>query len=363
MHLLWRRNVFDLFFSLFLIYLECNSITGVKIIGHDASVKKGGNITLSCHLTETEENLTHIVWQKQTRENPKQETFLIIDKDGKTEHKNDLLDKVKFIGNIKEKNGSVQLLGMTLMDDGIYTCIFIFPSGKNQTNINVTVLVPPVGNVTGKTHVSGPFNIILASCVASNGRPAAEVFWRLGALNDSLRTETSYTEQTDGSVTAVSHILGAPSKDLNQKKIQCVVKHSTLTKELELDYIINVHYPPELVVISPDDPTQTQEYLCSVNCNPTPTSYIWIKVNGSTPRSEGNKLFIPKSSSDFNGVYICTASNLYGSASGFLYVNNTGSTDDCWLLLGLVFSCAVLWISLAYIFEQWWKNASCSTLK
>uniref|UniRef100_A0A8C2HMH4 Ig-like domain-containing protein n=1 Tax=Cyprinus carpio TaxID=7962 RepID=A0A8C2HMH4_CYPCA len=110
------------------------------IIGHDASVKIGGNVTLFCHLTETEDNLIHVIWQKQTRENPKQETFLIIDKDGKTEHKNDLLDKVKFIGNIKEKNGSVQLLGMTLLDDGIYTCIFIFPSGQNQTNINVTVL-------------------------------------------------------------------------------------------------------------------------------------------------------------------------------------------------------------------------------
>ncbi|XP_026128148.1 nectin-3 [Carassius auratus] len=350
MHLLlWRRNVFDLFFSLFFFYLKCNSITAV---GHDVSVKKGGNITLFCHLIETEENLIHIIWQKQTRETPKPETFLIVDKDGKTENKNDLLDKFKFTGNIKEKNGSVQLLGMTLQDDGIYTCISIFPNGKTQTDINVTVRVPPVGNVTGKTHVWGHSDIILASCVASHGRPAAEVFWRLGALNDSLRTETSSTEHTDGSVTSVSHTLGAPSKDLNQKKIQCVIKHSTLTKELELDYIINVHYPPDLVVISPDDPTQTQEYLCSVDCNPAPTSYIWIKLNGSTLRSEGNKLFIPKSSTDSNGVYICTASNQYGSASGFLYVNNTGSTDDCWLLFGLVFSCAVLWISLAYILSS-----------
>uniref|UniRef100_A0A8C1E062 Ig-like domain-containing protein n=1 Tax=Cyprinus carpio carpio TaxID=630221 RepID=A0A8C1E062_CYPCA len=126
--------VYSLFFFLFTYF------AGVKIIGHDASVKIGRNITLFCHLTETEDNLIHVIWQKQTRENPKQETFLIIDKDGKTEHKNDLLDKVKFIGNIKEKNGSVQLLGMTLLDDGIYTCIFIFPSGQNQTNINVTVL-------------------------------------------------------------------------------------------------------------------------------------------------------------------------------------------------------------------------------
>ncbi|XP_059417301.1 nectin-3-like [Carassius carassius] len=319
----------------------------VKIIGHDTSVIKGGNVTLFCNLTETKENFTYIVWQKQTRGNPEKET----NKDHKTEH-NHLLDKVKFIGNIKEKNGSIQLLGMTLQDDGIYTCIFIFPSGKNQTNINITVLVPSVGKVIGRTHVSGHFDKILASCVAHNGRPAADVFWRLSALNDSLRTETSYTEHKDGSVTAVSHILGAPSKYLNQKKIQCVVKHSTLTKELEVDYVINIHYPPELVEISPDNPTETQQYLCSVDCNPTPTSFIWTKVKGSTLHSDSNKLFVPKSSSDFNGIYICTASNQYGSASGFLYVHKPGSADDCWFPLGLVFSCAVLWFFSGLRIEQ-----------
>lgn len=93
-----------------------------------------------CHLTETEENLTRIVWQKQTRGNPELHTFFIIHKDGKTEHKNDLQDKLEFIGNFKERNGSIRLLGMSLLDDGIYTCIFnTFPSGQVLTNINVTV--------------------------------------------------------------------------------------------------------------------------------------------------------------------------------------------------------------------------------
>ncbi|XP_051762353.1 nectin-3 isoform X4 [Ctenopharyngodon idella] len=340
-----RRNAFDLsLYGLFLIYLKCFSIAGVKIIGHDITVVKEGSATLFCHLTEIEENLTHITWQKQTGENPEQETFLI-HKDGKTELKNDIQDKVKFTGNIKEKNGSIQLLGVSLLDDGIYTCIFnTFHSGQIQTNINVMVLVPPVGSVTGSTHVSDHYEVTLASCEASKARPAAEVLWRLGALNDSLRTETSCTEHSDGTFTVVNHILGAPHKHLNQRKIQCVVKHSTLTKELELDYMINVHYPPELVVVIPDDPKEAEEYRCVVDCNPTPTSYIWIKVNGSTPHSEGNKLFIPKSSSDFNGVYICTASNEYGSASGVLYVGNTGSTDVCWDLFGFIVNCAILGI-------------------
>lgn len=102
-------------------------------------------------------------------------------------------------------------------------------------------VVPPAGKVTGSTHVSDHYIVTLASCVASNARPAAEVLWRLGAHSDSLRTESSRTQHSDGTVTIVTHILGAPSKHLNQKKIQCVVKHSSLTTPLELDYVINVH--------------------------------------------------------------------------------------------------------------------------
>ncbi|XP_056125888.1 nectin-3 [Rhinichthys klamathensis goyatoka] len=346
-----RRNACDLsLYGLVLIYLKCSSIAGVKIMGHDTTVMEGGNATLFCHLTETEENLTRIVWQKQTRGIHEKHSFFIIHKDGKTEHKNYLKDTVRFIGNFKENNGSIQLLGLSLLDDGIYTCIFnTFPSGQILTNINVTVHVPPAVKVMGSTHFSDHYDVTLASCVASNARPAAEVLWRLGALDDSLRTETSCTQHSDGTVTVVANILGAPSKHLNQKKIQCVVKHSTLTKQLELDYVINVHYPPELVVIIPDDPTEAEEYHCLVDCNPAPTSYIWIKVNGSTPHSEGNKLFIPKSSSDVNGVYVCTASTGYGSVSGVLYVDNTGSTDVCWDLLGFISSCAILGFTVVFI--------------
>lgn len=103
-------------------------------------------------------------------------------------------------------------------------------------------LVPPVVTVDGKAHVSADSEVTLASCFASNARPAADVMWRLGDLNDSLRTKTDYMVHPDGTFTVVSHLLGAPLKHLNQKKIQCVVTHSTpRTEEYHLDYVINVH--------------------------------------------------------------------------------------------------------------------------
>ncbi|XP_052004735.1 poliovirus receptor homolog isoform X2 [Xyrauchen texanus] len=318
---------------------------GVNVVGHDTAVLNGQNATLFSELTETKDAITRIVWQKKTRENPEETTFFIIRQDGKTEHRNGLGDRVKFIGNIAEKKGTIQLVEMRILDEGIYTCIFnLFPSGPFETNINVTVLVPPVVILTEKAPVAGNLEVTLASCFAYNARPAAEVFWRLGALNNSLRTETSHTVHPNGTVTVVSILLGVPDKYLNQRKVQCVAKHSTLTKEL--DYTISIHYPPEPVMIVADSPT---EFHCKVDGNPILT-YTWSRDNKITPYYEGSKLLIPKQSSDFNGLYICNASNKYGSSSGSLYLHvHTESSIICWGLFGFVICSAVLGIVVGNI--------------
>uniref|UniRef100_A0A8C2IHV7 Si:ch211-141e20.2 n=1 Tax=Cyprinus carpio TaxID=7962 RepID=A0A8C2IHV7_CYPCA len=112
----------------------------VKVIGNDATVIYEENITLSCQLTDSDDQLTRIIWKKKTRENPEEKFFFSIRSGDKTEHSNGLGNRVQFIGNFAEKNGSIQLLRMRLLDEGIYTCIFnLINSGPFETNINATV--------------------------------------------------------------------------------------------------------------------------------------------------------------------------------------------------------------------------------
>lgn len=93
-----------------------------------------------CHLTKTDDTLTRILWKKKTQENPEEKIFFVIHPDGTTEHSNGLGNRIQFIGNFAEKNGSVQILRMRLLDDGIYTCIFnLVSSGPLAADINVTV--------------------------------------------------------------------------------------------------------------------------------------------------------------------------------------------------------------------------------
>ncbi|XP_073701105.1 uncharacterized protein [Garra rufa] len=304
------------------MYHSCIYFPGVKVFGQDTTVMYGENATMLCQLTGTDDYLIRIIWKKKTRENPEEKFFFVIHQDGKIEVSNELRDRVQFIGNIAKKNGSIQILRMSLLDEGIYTCIFNFIStGPFETNINATVFVCPESNVTMETPVAGSLDTTLASCFASNARPAAEVTWRLGDLEKTLNTETNQTVHPNGTVTVVSYLLGAPYKHLNKKTVQCVVKHNTLKDELVLDYTIHIHYPPESVFIIPDSVANTKEYQCVVDSNPEPTNYTWTRVNKSTPYYEGNRLPVPNLSPDFNGLYICYAKNKYGSSSGFLHVD------------------------------------------
>ncbi|XP_059417143.1 poliovirus receptor isoform X2 [Carassius carassius] len=346
----WKIETVILFVVLSLSVV-CVRMSDGKVIGQDTTVINGENATLLCHLTETDDDLTRIIWKKKTRENPEETLFFVIRQGDKTEHKNGLITRLQFIGNFAEKNGSIQLLRMRLLDEGIYTCTFnLYPSGPLETDINVTVFARPVGTVKGEAPVAGYLEVKLASCFASNAWPAAEVMWRLGDLENSLRTETNHIINPDGTITVVSYLLGVPLKHLNKKNIQCVVKHNTQEEELVLNYRINIHYPPESVVIIPDTPKNAKEFRCIVDSNPEPTSYIWTRE--STPYYEGNKLPVPKLSPDINGLYICNASNQYGSSLGSLYISvHTETSNVCWGLFGFFICCAVLVVVFGVIFR------------
>lgn len=336
-HQFWGSNIIVF---LFLFFYICIRISGVQVIGHDTAVEYGGDANLLCHLTETSEDVTRIMWKKSTRRKSEEDTFFVIRQGDKTEVFNGLGARAQFIGNFAERNGSIQLRGMEFLDEGTYTCIFnLFPSGPLATDISASVFASPAVTVKGEEPVAGCLEVILASCFASNARPAAEVTWRLGDLENSLKTTTNHTVNTNETITVVSYLLGVPFKHLHKKNIQCVVKHNSLTEDLVLNYTIDIHYPPESVIIIPVSSADVNEFRCIVDSNPQPSlkDYTWTRVNKSTPVYEGNTLPLPNITPEMNGLYICKASNKYGSALGSLYVNvRTETSRICWVLFSLV---------------------------
>ncbi|XP_064800245.1 nectin-3-like isoform X2 [Oncorhynchus masou masou] len=340
---------------------ELPSFKGTRVIGGWRTVLLGEDVDLSCRLIETDEELEQITWQKSTLEETQNHNFMLINLDGVAKFiaPNGLTGRVQFIGNPSENLGSIRITAVRLLDEGTFTCIFsVFPSGAYNTDIPLTVLVPPVVSVTVDVAPAiGENEVVLATCVAAGAKPQAEVTWKTGEFGSLLRTVTNSTQHTNGTTTVLSHLLGVPTKAANQQQVQCVVNQSALVTEKTYNYSINIHYPPQSVNITLSEASKATVFLCVADSNPHP-NYSWSRVvqpwPGSSVTAEGDKLHLLSLSSELNGLYVCEASNPYGRATGSLYVHISSETSAaCWVLLVVILClivavAALIWYRCKY---------------
>lgn len=112
----------------------------IRVVNGPVSVTEGDIANLTCVLIETDEDLGQVTWQKRTRQIPENHNFLVIIPPQDVRHVDGLGDRVRFTGDLTKKTGSIQLLNVSLQDEGVYTCIFtVFPSGPHQTEIRLNV--------------------------------------------------------------------------------------------------------------------------------------------------------------------------------------------------------------------------------
>nr|XP_020481470.1 nectin-1-like [Labrus bergylta]XP_020516407.1 nectin-1-like [Labrus bergylta] len=128
------------------------------------------------------------------------------------------------------------------MDEGTYTCVFtLFPSGIHETAIPLIVHVPPVTSLKDAHPALGNDEVPLITCTAAGSKPPAEVRWLTGTLGEKVRPSTNSSLHANGTTTTVSWLFGVPTRELNDRSVQCVITSPALEREETLTSTIHIH--------------------------------------------------------------------------------------------------------------------------
>ncbi|KAM3608478.1 uncharacterized protein V6R79_026224 [Siganus canaliculatus] len=327
----WSRSCI----LLLLWIMPRHCVDALQVIGGKVTVVSGERAMLPCKLIDTTDDITQIAWQRMTKGRPQNENFLtILPKGPKYANPPDL--RFLFIGSIDERNGSLQLSDVTLMDDGMYSCVItLFPSGNRDAKVPLKVLVPPVSSLELHRPILGKEEVALVTCIAAGSKPPATVRWL--NLTENMREESRTIENANGTSTTVNSLMAVPSVDINHRLVQCQVTNPDLSTTETLSINVEVYFPPTDVTFYEE---ADGSLVCVAEANPV-ASFSWRRLNKPWPESavsvQAEKLSFQTLTSDLNGFYQCVASNNYGEKAGQLYVHvSSGPCPVPWILFSLL---------------------------
>lgn len=227
-------------------------------------------------------------------------------------------DRVVFLHNTLE-NPSIRISNLKMSDTGRYTCEYAtYPSGNEQGTTTLIMLAKPKNSANVVTVQAETKSVVVATCEAMDGKPAATIKW-LGSVGGNHTTNT--TNGPDGTVTVRSEYRLVPTAADNGREVTCMVEQKTQERPWAHTVQLSVEYPPSVSIEGYDNNWYVGRsdavLLCMASSNPEPTTITWTAASGAMPDTvevSGNKLTVRKVDDAVNTTFICEVKNKHGAS-------------------------------------------------
>ncbi|XP_063052793.1 nectin-4 [Engraulis encrasicolus] len=232
-----------------------------------------------------------------------------------------LATRVRFASKDPLRDSSLLILDTETSDEGRYTCqVITYPSGTVSTTLSLIVWTVPISLIEPVIMEEGQTFRVAALC-RSTARPPPILAWDTDLPGQSLN------KSGEGGRVSLQFSL-QPLRNMNGRKLDCLVSHPTLERPHRIRNTLVVHYPPSAVVGGYDGNwfagREGAELTCEFGGNPKVENITWSRrgaelPDGVTVESERLVFGRPLVATD-EGVYECEARNRMGSDRAELQV-------------------------------------------
>ncbi|CAM9149350.1 unnamed protein product, partial [Lampetra planeri] len=195
---------------------------------------------LPCRYQPSENVVVQVTWYKGKPEGTKEQIITAHHMNGQTAF-GTWSRRVRFKSSDPTADSSLVILTTEVSDEGEYFCrISTFPSGNFDREMSLIVWTVPISSLDPVIMVEGQTFRLAASC-RSVARPLPHLSW------DTDLNGLSVNRTSDNGAVSTQYSLH-PLRSMNGKKLDCVVRHPTLSGPRRLRNNLVVHFPPHAEV-------------------------------------------------------------------------------------------------------------------